>query len=154
LPRHPTDARCVVRLVERFEPRQLALNEVREHFDRRRDGQFFAGLLAREMSLGRVRANCRKPFLCVLERIRMRDCAQVSCNAVGADVLRDPRRIGGLERTEVDLERVSWMVIELINVRRHHPVGKICAAAGALRRSASRPAALGTKNACCLLYTE
>ena len=38
----------IVRLVERFEPWQLGLDETRERFDRRRDGQFVAGLLARD----------------------------------------------------------------------------------------------------------
>ena len=38
----------IVRLAERFEPWQLGLDETRERFDRRRDGQLFAGLLARD----------------------------------------------------------------------------------------------------------
>ena len=41
-------ARGIVRLVERLEPRQFGLDETRERFDRRRDGQLFAGLLARD----------------------------------------------------------------------------------------------------------
>ena len=39
-------ARGFVRLVERFEPRQLGLDEAREHGDWRRAGQLVAGLLA------------------------------------------------------------------------------------------------------------
>jgi hypothetical protein len=38
----------IVRLVERLEPRQFRLDETRERFDRRCDGEFFAGLLARD----------------------------------------------------------------------------------------------------------
>ena len=41
-------ARGVVRLVDRFEPWQLRLDETRERFDRRRNGQLIAGLLARD----------------------------------------------------------------------------------------------------------
>ena len=36
----------IVRLVERFESWQFGLDEAREHFDRRRDGEFLPGLLA------------------------------------------------------------------------------------------------------------
>jgi len=39
-------ARGIVRLVARLEPRQFGLDETRERFDGRRDGEFFAGLLA------------------------------------------------------------------------------------------------------------
>ena len=38
----------IVRLVERLEPWQFGLDEARERFDRRRDGQLVAGMLARD----------------------------------------------------------------------------------------------------------
>ena len=55
----PHFAGGIVRFVERLEPRQLGLDEARERFDRRRDGEFFAGLLARD-EFGEQRQSIRQ----------------------------------------------------------------------------------------------